>query len=72
MPIREKTIVPLLISDYIVALPTAIAYDQKRVLVSSMATLTHSVTFHSDNYDVIFTIKYHYSKFCIFSLMATF
>lgn len=54
MQFCDKNIILLLMSDYMVALPTAMAYDQRRVLVSSMASLSHSVTFHSENFDVTF------------------
>lgn len=49
-------IVPLLISDYIVGLPSTIALDQRRVVVKSMASMTHKVIFHSDNFDVSFFV----------------
>jgi hypothetical protein len=36
---------------------TAIAYDNRRIVVKSMASLSHSVTFHSNDFDVVLTCK---------------
>lgn len=49
-------LVPLLMSDYLVALPLTIACDQRRIPVKTMASMTHKIIFHSDNFDVVLAI----------------
>lgn len=45
-------IIPLLISDYVVGIPSTIAFDQRQVSIKSMASMTHKVIFHSDEFNV--------------------
>ncbi|KAI6191194.1 hypothetical protein M3Y97_00201400 [Aphelenchoides bicaudatus] len=51
LKLADKMLVPLLISDYIVGLPSTIVLDQRRIPVKTMASMTHKVHFHSDDFD---------------------
>ncbi|KAI6174015.1 hypothetical protein M3Y98_01144400 [Aphelenchoides besseyi] len=49
--IPNKMIIPLLMSDYIVGLPATNEFDRRRIIVKSMASMTHKIHFHNNDFN---------------------